>query len=72
MEDVLPCPTCGRALRVDLEKPRERAPFFPFCSEGCRALDLGRFLDEEYRVSEPRGETAPGGDGEAGDGNGQG
>jgi len=71
VEDVLPCPTCGRAIRVDLERPRERAPFFPFCSEGCRALDLGRFLDEDYRISEPRGET-PGGDGEAGDGNGQG
>jgi uncharacterized protein len=22
----------------------------PFCSERCRLLDLGRWLDEEYRV----------------------
>ncbi|HVY60675.1 MAG TPA: DNA gyrase inhibitor YacG, partial [Planctomycetota bacterium] len=27
--------------------------FFPFCSERCRAVDLGRWVDEEYRVSEP-------------------
>jgi len=72
VEDVVPCPTCGRALRVDLERPRERAPFFPFCSEGCRALDLGRWVDEEYRISEPRpaGGVGGGGDGEAGDGAG--
>ncbi len=38
------CPTCrGVALR-------ENNKVFPFCSERCQLLDLGRWLDEEYRV----------------------
>jgi endogenous inhibitor of DNA gyrase (YacG/DUF329 family) len=28
---------------------------FPFCSERCRLVDLGRWLGEEYRIA---GETA--------------
>jgi endogenous inhibitor of DNA gyrase (YacG/DUF329 family) len=28
-------------------------PFVPFCSERCRLLDLGCWLDEGYRVSVP-------------------
>ncbi len=38
------CPTC-RTLH-----PWESNPFRPFCSERCRLLDLGRWLDEEYRI----------------------
>jgi endogenous inhibitor of DNA gyrase (YacG/DUF329 family) len=38
---------------VDLERPREEWPAFPFCSERCRVVDLGKWIDEEYRVSEP-------------------
>ena len=25
-------------------------PFFPFCSQRCRLIDLGKWLGEEYRV----------------------
>ena len=43
--------------------------FFPFCSDRCRLLDLGKWFDGRYRVpGEPAGgdEAAPGeGDGEA-------
>jgi len=27
---------------------------FPFCSERCRLVDLGRWLKEEYRIPGPR------------------
>ncbi|HET9595248.1 MAG TPA: DNA gyrase inhibitor YacG [Anaeromyxobacteraceae bacterium] len=27
---------------------------FPFCSDRCRLLDLGRWLGEEYRIPGPR------------------
>ena len=47
------CPICGVEFTIDLENPRMERPFFPFCSERCRALDLARWVDEEYRVSEP-------------------
>ena len=35
------CPTCGQP--ADLK-------FRPFCSSRCAQLDLGRWLNEDYRV----------------------
>jgi uncharacterized protein len=40
------CPTC-RGLAV-----RAGNKLFPFCSERCQLVDLGRWLDEEYRIPE--------------------
>ncbi|MBI4445445.1 MAG: DNA gyrase inhibitor YacG [Acidobacteria bacterium] len=37
------CPTCRKAVA-------RKQPFFPFCSERCRLVDLGKWLGEEYRV----------------------
>jgi endogenous inhibitor of DNA gyrase (YacG/DUF329 family) len=28
-------------------------PFFPFCSERCKLIDLGDWFDEEHRISTP-------------------
>lgn len=39
------CPICRKAVL-----PRDRNPVFPFCSARCRAVDLGKWLGEEYRV----------------------
>lgn len=39
------CPSCKRAV---LAPPAN--PCFPFCSERCRTIDLGRWLGESYRV----------------------
>ena len=39
------CPTCGRAA------PWAENPDRPFCSEECRLVDLGRWLDERYRFA---------------------
>jgi endogenous inhibitor of DNA gyrase (YacG/DUF329 family) len=40
------CPTCrGVSLKQDNK-------VFPFCSHRCQLVDLGRWLDEEYRVPE--------------------
>lgn len=40
------CPVCDAA--VDLAA----TPTVPFCSERCRLIDLGRWLDEAYAVPE--------------------
>jgi endogenous inhibitor of DNA gyrase (YacG/DUF329 family) len=40
------CPTCREPV-----EPRKTNPFFPFCSERCRTLDLGRWLGEAYRIA---------------------
>jgi hypothetical protein len=41
------CPTCERSFEIaalgDL-------PSFPFCSERCRLIDLGRWLDGDYVI----------------------
>jgi endogenous inhibitor of DNA gyrase (YacG/DUF329 family) len=26
-------------------------PYFPFCCRRCRLIDLGRWLDEDYRLA---------------------
>lgn len=46
---VMECPTCGR--RVDYQS-RTEVPFRPFCSRRCKLIDLHKWLNEEYRVSE--------------------
>ncbi len=40
-----PCPACGR------EVSSSGSEFFPFCSQRCRLLDLGKWLDGRYRVA---------------------
>ena len=42
----LPCPTC--------KKPAQREnPDFPFCSERCRLIDLGKWASGGYVISTP-------------------
>ncbi|MBU8897814.1 DNA gyrase inhibitor YacG [Corallococcus sp. H22C18031201] len=41
------CPICKKPVA-----PRAENPAFPFCSRRCRAVDLGRWLGEEYRMPE--------------------
>lgn len=40
------CPTCGVLV---LWSPQQR--WRPFCSERCRLIDLGKWLDESHRIS---------------------
>lgn len=42
------CPVCD--AHVDLET----TPTVPFCSDRCRLIDLGRWLDESYAVPEAK------------------
>jgi len=39
------CPICGAEVR-----PRGVNAAFPFCAPRCKAIDLGKWLNEEYRV----------------------
>lgn len=42
------CPTCRKTVVLAID-----APHRPFCSPRCKLVDLGRWLDEEYRISRP-------------------
>ncbi|MDM8004795.1 MAG: DNA gyrase inhibitor YacG [Phycisphaerae bacterium] len=55
----LECPICQRT--VTYASNRE-VPFRPFCSKRCKLVDLGRWLNEEYRISEevPPEQAGPG------------
>ncbi|HKZ79103.1 MAG TPA: DNA gyrase inhibitor YacG [Pyrinomonadaceae bacterium] len=38
------CPSCDKPVQW------QDNPFRPFCSERCKLVDLGRWVNEEYRV----------------------
>jgi uncharacterized protein len=40
-----PCPRCGAPVAWARD-----APFRPFCSERCKTLDFGAWIDESYRI----------------------
>jgi endogenous inhibitor of DNA gyrase (YacG/DUF329 family) len=42
---MLRCPICNKEAA-----PRPSNPSAPFCSERCKMVDLGKWLNEEYRV----------------------
>lgn len=44
------CPTCKKA------SIKEGNKVFPFCCERCQLVDLGKWLDEEYRIPEKSNE----------------
>jgi hypothetical protein len=46
------CPTCQQPFDPN------QTPAMPFCSERCRLIDLGRWLDERFAV--PVRPTSPG------------
>ncbi len=52
------CPICQR--QMEGQGPEEW-PQFPFCSQRCRLVDLGRWLKEDYRLPAAEGydETSP-------------
>lgn len=46
-KSLVKCPACGKENDFDAD------PFGPFCSTRCKLIDLGKWLGEEYRISEP-------------------
>ncbi|PYX09580.1 MAG: DNA gyrase inhibitor YacG [Acidobacteria bacterium] len=47
----LRCPTCKKPIK-------SRDSEFPFCSERCRLIDLGKWASGEYVVSSPVRDTS--------------
>lgn len=43
---MLKCPICKKTVSPD-------DPFFPFCSERCKLIDLGNWASEKYVISTP-------------------
>lgn len=45
-QKILRCPTCSTVVTAGDEN-------FPFCSERCRSIDLGKWASGAYRISSP-------------------
>ena len=60
---TLTCPICQTHVHFT---SRGEVPWRPFCCRRCKLVDLGRWLNEEYRIREERadldGEPIPGED----------
>jgi len=48
---TLRCPICKKPLT-------NRNPDFPFCSERCRVIDLGKWASGAYVISSPVSDTS--------------
>jgi endogenous inhibitor of DNA gyrase (YacG/DUF329 family) len=46
MNLALRCPTCHKIVTAEDE-------YFPFCSDRCRLIDLGKWASGAYRISSP-------------------
>jgi uncharacterized protein len=48
------CPICAKSFSI---ASLDDLPTFPFCSERCRLIDLGRWIDGAYAI--PAGTPLP-------------
>jgi endogenous inhibitor of DNA gyrase (YacG/DUF329 family) len=44
------CPICKKAIKASAGKKGEKPKFYPFCSERCKLIDLGAWLDAKYKI----------------------
>ena len=54
MPKTVACPNCGNPVPWTPE-----SEWRPFCSERCRLIDLGEWLEERHRISEPSEDDSP-------------
>ncbi|MBK5938488.1 DNA gyrase inhibitor YacG [Halochromatium roseum] len=52
MPTIVACPHCGKEVVWGPE-----SAWRPFCSKRCKLCDLGDWLNETHRISEPLGST---------------
>lgn len=57
-DDTLPCPICKRPVPIpprggvdtSASSSNDAVKYFPFCTERCKLVDLGRWLDGKYQI----------------------
>jgi endogenous inhibitor of DNA gyrase (YacG/DUF329 family) len=51
------CPICKKIVSASPNKQAEEAKLFPFCSQRCKLIDLGAWLDAEYKITSKTPDT---------------
>jgi endogenous inhibitor of DNA gyrase (YacG/DUF329 family) len=44
------CPACHKITNLSHQEKNEKVKFFPFCSDRCKLVDLGVWLDGRYKI----------------------
>jgi endogenous inhibitor of DNA gyrase (YacG/DUF329 family) len=47
------CPVCRKLIDRAIQRQSREGKFYPFCSQRCKLVDLGRWLDSKYRIATP-------------------
>jgi endogenous inhibitor of DNA gyrase (YacG/DUF329 family) len=48
---ALRCPICGKPVEPpDASSNQHQPSYFPFCTDRCKLIDLGRWLDGKYQI----------------------
>lgn len=45
------CPVCDKVIDEAARQDSRIAKFYPFCSDRCKLIDLGKWLDGNYRIA---------------------
>jgi len=45
------CPVCKKGVVAPFADNAGGSDFLPFCSERCKLVDLGAWLEEEYKIT---------------------
>ncbi|MHC4105863.1 MAG: DNA gyrase inhibitor YacG [Planctomycetota bacterium] len=43
------CPVCNKIVQTSIQEHSKQGISFPFCSKHCKFIDLGAWLDSEYK-----------------------
>jgi uncharacterized protein len=44
------CPICKKVVQWPKASEKPAQQWVPFCSERCKLIDLGKWLDSDYRI----------------------
>jgi endogenous inhibitor of DNA gyrase (YacG/DUF329 family) len=44
------CPVCRKVIDATVQRESREGNFYPFCSQRCKLVDLGRWLDGNYKI----------------------
>jgi endogenous inhibitor of DNA gyrase (YacG/DUF329 family) len=48
------CPICHKVIKSANQQKNGGQQFLPFCSERCKLIDLGVWLDADYKIISPQ------------------